>query len=164
MTEAVRGTYSDFKVIKGRKVVQFIIEIPVEDAQEAIDLFGMPQFGAEQWVAIAPLKSGSSEQQSNSPAKKTYQDKSPGGQAVSRAAILCTEKPFQDWISDRDILFSVPGSSAIGKSIEEFTATLLREELKIESRSEIGTHEDVHRRFVELEGKYRDFLRFGDGP
>ena len=57
MTDAViKGTYSDFKLIKTRNVVQMIIEVPIEQANQITTKFGMPQPNEEKWVAVALIK------------------------------------------------------------------------------------------------------------
>lgn|GEM_PF-1406941 len=54
---AFQATFSDFKVIKGRKVAQIILEVPIEAADDALrKLGGVPQFATEQWVAVCPIK------------------------------------------------------------------------------------------------------------
>lgn len=56
---AFRATYSDFRLVKGRKVVQFVFEVPLEAADEAFKAVGgMPNPMAEQWFAIAKLETG----------------------------------------------------------------------------------------------------------
>ena len=53
---AFSATYSDLKVIRGRKVVQFVFEVPIEAAGHAMNILGgMPNPMAEKWFAIARL-------------------------------------------------------------------------------------------------------------
>lgn len=53
---AFSATYSDFRLIKGRKVVQFVFELPLEQADMALKVVGgMPNPAAETWCAIARL-------------------------------------------------------------------------------------------------------------
>jgi hypothetical protein len=41
---ATQGTFSDFRLIKGRKVCQIVIEVPIEQADQALAaLGGLPQ-------------------------------------------------------------------------------------------------------------------------
>jgi hypothetical protein len=54
---AFSASYSDWKVIKGRKVIQIIFEVPMEAAGHAYNVLGgMPNFGADEWFAIARLQ------------------------------------------------------------------------------------------------------------
>jgi len=50
-----KGTYSDFKIVKTRNVAQVIVEIPLEQAEEFVNMFGMPTPNMEKWVAVARL-------------------------------------------------------------------------------------------------------------
>jgi hypothetical protein len=53
---AFRATYSDWRLIKGRKVVQIVFELPLELSGSAYDaLGGMPNTAAEVWCGIARL-------------------------------------------------------------------------------------------------------------
>ena len=59
MTEkpaAFTATYSDWRVVKGRKVVQIVLEVPLEAAGHAYNVLGgMPTFGSENWFAVARM-------------------------------------------------------------------------------------------------------------
>ena len=56
---AFSATYSDWKVIKTRQVVQIVLEVPLKAADHAYNVLGgMPTFEAEQWFAVARLKEG----------------------------------------------------------------------------------------------------------
>jgi hypothetical protein len=50
---AIAATFSDLKLIRGRKVCQLVFEIPVEQASQATAALGFPH--AETWCAIARL-------------------------------------------------------------------------------------------------------------
>lgn len=53
---AIRGCFSDFKIIRTRKLCQIIIEVPIEQADSALAaLGGVPRSDDEKWVAIARL-------------------------------------------------------------------------------------------------------------
>lgn len=56
MTAAiVRGTFSDWRPVKTRGVLQLVIEVPVEQAQRVMDTLGFPMPGEEKAVAVALL-------------------------------------------------------------------------------------------------------------
>jgi hypothetical protein len=64
MTAAAAFTccYSDWKLIRTRKIVQLVFEVPVEHADAAYQVLGgMPDNGAEIWCAIARLAAGTTE-------------------------------------------------------------------------------------------------------
>ena len=51
------ATFSDFRLVKGRKVCQLVCEVPLEQADAALAaLGGLPNPHAERWVGIVPLK------------------------------------------------------------------------------------------------------------
>jgi hypothetical protein len=53
---AFRATYSDWRLVRSRKVVQIVLEVPLEGSSEAYDVLGgMPNPAAETWCAIARL-------------------------------------------------------------------------------------------------------------
>jgi hypothetical protein len=61
---AFRASYADWKLIKTRSVVQIILEVPLESADAAYKVLGgMPNFGAEQWMAVARLSPEAKEQE-----------------------------------------------------------------------------------------------------
>ncbi len=55
---AFRATYSDWKLIRSRKVVQVVLELPIELSNQAYDVLGgMPNPASEIWVGVARLQS-----------------------------------------------------------------------------------------------------------
>jgi hypothetical protein len=51
-----RACYSDWRLIRTRKCVQLVFEVPLEESNKAYEaLGGMPNPGEEAWVAIARL-------------------------------------------------------------------------------------------------------------
>ena len=54
---AFSATYSDWKVIKTRQVVQIVLEVPLKAADHAYNVLGgMPNFESEKWFGVARLK------------------------------------------------------------------------------------------------------------
>jgi hypothetical protein len=53
---AFRATFCNLKNIAGRKVMQVICEVPVEQADVVLDALGWPDPANPRWVAIALLK------------------------------------------------------------------------------------------------------------
>lgn len=52
---AIRATFTNIRNIQGRKVVQLICEIPIEQAEKACMILGWPDAVEPKWVAIALL-------------------------------------------------------------------------------------------------------------
>lgn len=54
---AFSASYADLKVIKTRRVVQIIFEVPLEAAGHSLNVLGgMPDTESEAWFAIARLQ------------------------------------------------------------------------------------------------------------
>jgi hypothetical protein len=57
---AIQASFADFRLIKGRKQAQIILEIPIEGADAALAaLGGIPQPQSDRWVAVARLNGAS---------------------------------------------------------------------------------------------------------
>lgn len=56
----IRADFADFRRVKGRKVLQLFMEIPLEEAPEALRVLGHPVVGESKWCAIALLENGKS--------------------------------------------------------------------------------------------------------
>ncbi len=53
---AFKATYSDWKLVKTRGVVQVIFEVPLADSDTAYEILGgMPNHANERWFGIAAL-------------------------------------------------------------------------------------------------------------
>lgn len=56
-TAAFSATYSDWKLIKTRGVVQIVLEVPLKAAGHAYNVLGgMPDYENEKWVGVARLE------------------------------------------------------------------------------------------------------------
>jgi hypothetical protein len=55
MTDAVAilATFSDFQLVRSRKVARLVFEVPIEQAKAALDVLGMPNPVGETWCGIA---------------------------------------------------------------------------------------------------------------
>ena len=57
MTDAVfEATYHNTKNVLGRKVMQVILEVPIEKSATVYDALGWPDPAAPCWVAVARLE------------------------------------------------------------------------------------------------------------
>lgn len=101
---AISAAFADFRIVKGRKVAQFVFETPLEAADDALSkLGGLPRPDAERWVGIAPLVGKpKAEQQPEAPAPEPEKVKErrpfhtlPRSQ---QAAILINDASFQWWV------------------------------------------------------------------
>lgn len=127
MTEnaMMHGTYADLKIVKTRRVIQMVIEFPIEASKEFTDVFGMPQPDVEQWVVVARLR------------QEAIRRNETASRAIQEAGILCKTASFGEWLRDHR------GMSEINPSDPNSIADGLRAILGIRSRSELSTDKDA---------------------
>jgi hypothetical protein len=141
MPTAFKATYSDWKLVKTRGVVQIVFEVPLAEADDAYELLGgMPIIAKERWFGIAAIKSPEEKEapakprQSNPPsphpdgAKRDWRDLPPAQQAGIRCeepvfAAFLKETRKDDWHETQD------------------AADCVRLICGVESRSELGTNQ-----------------------
>lgn len=137
MTDAVmRGAYSDFKVIKSRKVIQMVIEFPIESSANFVEMFGIPQPHEEQWVAVALMNKTAVVK--NETALKAIQD----------AGILCKSQSFGRWLKDER------GMTEVNPQDPNSIAQALRAILGVRSRSELNTDGEALKVWHALKSSY----------
>jgi hypothetical protein len=131
------ATYSDFRLIKGRKVCQFVFEVPLEGANTAYEVLGgMPNPAAECWCAIArldPHKVGGVATTPRDAGRDRTSALSPDDPPAShrlttRAVMLCKDPLFCKFLEEHS------GMKAV---IEEEAAVYIRTHCGVTSRSEI---------------------------
>ena len=149
MTDSIviQGVYSDFKVIKTRSVAQIIIEIPVENSDNFIAMFGIPQPAKEKWVAVALLN--------NLPISDEDAGKFPltkeGEWCIRTLSALVEQRDFRDFICYPMRLpetnrFKVP---TILDAVKAYVG--------IKSRREFRTNQEAVDIFKELYRKYSKY-------
>lgn len=137
-----QATYSDFKNIKTRKVVQFIFEVPSENADRAMAILGgVSKADKEVWVAIARLDPRRAQQQN--PAKADEPEKE---DLTRQAAIFCGDTMFQAYLRSL-------GHPTVKDS--ETAAAIVREMCGIESRRELNTDDDAARAWRIIVGQFK---------
>jgi hypothetical protein len=141
---AFQATYSDFKLIRSRKCVQIVLEVPLEKSNEALTaLGGMPDPAEEKWCAIAMLdlkaikqsvgdaghvaSAGNGKDKAPSPTVSRHPvalDK----KLAQRAGIMCSDPAFHRYLAEVGKLSDVN---------EEEAAAYVRTLCGVQSRSEI---------------------------
>lgn len=92
---AFRASYSDWKLIRTRKVVQIVLEVPVEEADAAYQVLGgMPNPAESFWCAVARLQPDAAR-----PAKKKqeWNELKPSAQI----SIRCEETVFRTFLREK---------------------------------------------------------------
>jgi len=111
---AFQATFTDWRLIKGRKVVQLVFEVPVEGADAAYQaLGGMPDPGASVWCAIARLQTeGKVRPQAEAETNATAFTEKPAleaapqaraGRLTKQAGIACSDPRFWKFLTENDM-------------------------------------------------------------
>ena len=135
----IQGAFSDFRIVKGRKVAQIIIEVPIEAADHALAVLGgVPRMDTECWVAIARLN--------------LRPRSEPDHRLSQQAGICCRDPNFQDFLQTK-----MP-ESLIMKNMEserhQSTAHWLRKYLQVATRADLDTDPEAAGRWSQL---YEEF-------
>lgn len=149
---AIQGTFSDYRLVKGRGVLQIVVEIPVEAQAQAFAALGYPEPGKDIHVAVARLQPIVASQDKPAerdaagaclggpdPGPPLSRPKTEGERARIRAVMLCQDQRFRRW---SNMLWG------------ENSADWLRGRLGIASRSELATNPAALKRFLALETRY----------
>ena len=129
------ATYSDAKFVKTRSVLQVVLEIPIERANEFFRAFGTPTPNTETWVAVARLNIGRENVSAVVGAGAGERDDK--SQKVDRhplardAAIRCNDEFFQSYL-ERHYGTRAPGSMNTNKA-----AIIVRQLCGVQSRSQL---------------------------
>lgn len=140
---AIRGTFSDFRLIKGRKCAQIICEIPIEEADAALSVLGgIPQPASERWIALAPLNITSIKPAQE---KRRYENL----KSAMQAGIRCGEPAFWKFLTELGRL----------AQNEEQAANIVRDHCGVSSRSALNLDPKAAAKWQELDARYSNWLR-----
>jgi hypothetical protein len=167
MTESpgvIRGTYSDLKIVKTRRVFQVVIELPLEQFSHAMEVLGgAPLPDREVWVAVARLNEGSlpATPHRAMPAESALPDPAPPAHRhprrhwldlppAERAGLCCRDVHFQSWLKE---IGRIPLAT-------EAEATAYVQRVVGGSRSNLGKpgHEDETRLWETIDHKFAEYL------
>ena len=152
---AISATYSDLKFVRTRKVVQIILECPIEQSKQVTDLLGFPKPDAEQWVGVAPLAGVEPTKDQKPPSepdrpRKRWSELS----RAQRAGIRCGDPKFQQWFA-----VEFPGlwsDMSLHGDHEKMAAAAVRYLCRrIGSRAELDTDEEAGTLWDALDAQYR---------
>lgn len=122
----IKGEYADYRRVKGRKVLQLIIEVPLEEAPRVHAALGEPNPGESTWVAVALLN--------GRVANKETIDHTAKHKLSQQAGILCNDATFQAYLRETCNEECNDTSSA---------AMLVRHICCVDSRSEFDTDQSA---------------------
>ena len=137
---AFEACYSDFKLVRTRKVAQFIFEVPVERANIALTVLGgMPNTAAEVWCGIARLDLKRIKEELDKAGEDPPRQHNP---YLISAGQLARNKEFWDYAK---------------VTTEEDAAQFIREQCNVMSRRSILPGSVAATYFDQLESKFIDW-------
>lgn len=140
---AISATFSDFRLVKGRKVAQLVFEVPLESADAALEtLGGLPRPDREAHCGIARL--AKKPETPSRPERTT----GPIPTLAQRVAIKCQDADF------RRFLLVTRGPSNAAEISTSAAAEYVREQCGVSSRSEIVPGSEAARKWEALEAEY----------
>lgn len=139
---AFRGTYSDWRLVKTRGVVQIIFEIPLAEADAAYQILGgMPDTSKERWFGVAALGSEPAPDSDKSGTKRDWRDLGPAQQA----GIRCGEPVFIAFLKEQ---------RADDWHEAKEAAECIRLICGVTSRSELGTNQKARVIWKQLDDQF----------
>jgi hypothetical protein len=168
-TLAFKATYSDWKLIKTRGVVQVVMEVPLAEADAAYQILGgMPDFSQERWFGVAPLKIHLVEKEMTTPSSKSSPQPTPHPPAAAKrekmhwrevqpatqAALRCDQATF--WAFLRE----VEGYPDVESP--ETAAVAVRHLCKVSSRAELSANHKARVLWHQLDSAFLAWKHVND--
>jgi hypothetical protein len=142
-----KAAYADFVLRKTRAVAVIQLEIPIEQAEKFVEIFGLPVAGRERWVALALMAPEVAPVPVPSPESGRAAPKAEA--ALKRAGMLPSDIAFRRWIIGNKV-----DDQACQPATPDEAAQLLRELMGVESRNEILRDPQALAAFLEIEEKF----------
>ena len=146
MTQAtpIKATFSDCRLVKGRKVFQLVFETPIEAADDALAaLGGLPRPDMEKWFGIVALdlsKAVSDAPEKPNSAPRNFADLP----APQQAALRCNDPNFQKFVQADNA---------------EQAANFIRGKCGVKSRAELATNAAARAKWIELDDEFYRWQR-----
>lgn len=149
---AIQGCFSDFKLIRGRKVAQLVIEVPLEQADAALQaLGGIPNPADERWVAVARLnpeaKQPQREETDEEGRKRRFHEMNPAAQI----AMSCQSPSFREFLRDREGYIHDDADTA-----DAWVKGILR----VRSKTDVVPGSQAFAKWNEMRGNYEVWLKY----
>lgn len=142
---AIQASYADLRLVKSRKVLQLVFEVPLEKSNDALAVLGgMPDPSAEVWVAVARLQPVAIAPATKP--KRTF-DEMP---AAEQAGMMCQDARFQTYLQERH---KVLGGDFAG---------FVRSWCGVDSRAEIKPNTKALHRWQFLMTDYQGWMRIAE--
>lgn len=166
-TAAFQATYSDWKLIRTRKVVQIVFEIPVEQSGLAYEVLGgMPRPDSEVWCAIARLKQ--QKESAAEPRPSSHAPHATGGahskgwhelSPSQQAGVLSNEHPFYLFIYNHPRTpKELQAFADAAATMNESCARIIRSLCGVKSRSDLNTNNEAAMKWRVIVSDYRAWM------
>jgi len=160
MPTAFKATYSDWKLVKTRGVVQIVFEVPLAEADDAYELLGgMPIIAKERWFGIAAIKSPEQKEDRAAPRQASSPSTPTGGakrmdwrdvQPAAQAGIRCEDAKFRAFLREE---------KNYSRADSPFSAAaVVREICHVNSRSEFSTDHRKRVLWKQLDDEFQEWL------
>ncbi len=140
----IKARYADWRTVKGRKVLQITLEVPLEQQEDVLSMLGAPMPDRDLWVAVARLT-----ESQNTDAFK-------GGPLAKKAALLCQNGAFRRWAAGQ---LAAEGMDGIAVLDGDMAADFIRERCGVESRAMLDHSDDATRFFRQMETDFDLWMR-----
>lgn len=141
---AILATFSDWRTVKGRKCLQLIFEVPVEQTQDVLTKLGAPMPHEDRWCAIGLYVKPP--QEKAEPKDRRKFSELPLSQQV---ALRCRDKQFQDWLVE---------IGCVEDPSEDWAADFVRAHCDVKSRADIEGNQYATERWHLMESNYQQYL------
>lgn len=157
---AITATFSDFRIIRGRKVAQLLFELPIEQADKALVVMGgLPRSDTERWFAIARLNETKFAVIENSELTAIENHQAKERRSFSslplsqQIGIRCTDPEFVRFCENREDFF--PGNYSSADPIIEY----VRAYCGVKSRADIVHGTESAKKWRELDDAFWFYKR-----
>lgn len=138
----IKATFSDFKLVKGRKLAQLVFEVPLEAADASLaTLGGLPRIDAERWFAIARIDPSTPDAFDKPKDRKPFSSLP----LSQQAALKCNDEAFATFVQERYGKFDV--------------VEFVRSTCGVDSRSEIKPGTPAGSAWIELLAEFDIWMR-----
>ncbi len=155
----VQADFANWRPVAGRKVLQLVFEVPIEQTELVMTMLGVPMPGESKWCAIALLEKGAPKErkgivpQETPFLEKVTKDRRPFASLPlsQQAALRCNDMgQFYDFLMERN--------PQLSDFVSWDAAQEVRDICGVSSRSELDTNDLAAAKWRKLEADFQAYL------
>jgi hypothetical protein len=127
---AIQGDYTDLRFVKGRKVIQVVIELPIEAGEAFVKAFGTPNPATGTPVALARIVPESERKKESAVVERPGRRWNELSRA-QQAGIACNEKGFWTFLYEKG--WNVSEADHAAEAVRTICAVDTRSRLDVET-------------------------------